>query len=116
MWRKQVAATDPEYEEAKRCPRCGQYGEKVSTVPGPKRHILKVETFQCITAGCRWEGTPWLIQINRDGSLGHRTPQGEKQYVLPQWAKNIGMRTVDEMRDVNAHQERTRDIAELEER
>lgn len=58
------------FEEARSCPRCGQYGEERTRHPGERGSTVYV--FVCKTEGCKWEDTTWLVQVNRDGSIPTR--------------------------------------------
>lgn len=64
-------------DEAKRCPRCRNAGQETSASKGPKGETVIVYT--CRTAGCRWEGTGWVVQVNADGSIPERKP-GPKMF------------------------------------
>ena len=70
-------------EEASCCPRCGLPGEQVSDTPaGPeaKRGTRLLMIF-CRTEGCQWKDTPWVVQINPDGSIPKPYEQlGAKRY------------------------------------
>lgn len=57
------------YEEAKRCPKCSKPGEvrKKTTVPGKPGAYVHV--IYCVTELCPWYNTPWLVQVNADGSI-----------------------------------------------
>lgn len=61
------------YEEAKTCPKCGRVGEVRLSVPAkPDRDIkpgTKIEHVYCTTELCRWYNTPWLLQVNPDGTI-----------------------------------------------
>lgn len=81
-------------EEAKRCPRCGESGEKHSE--RPVGGGAKVITFHCKNEGCAWFNTGWGVQINRDGSIPVNDGPGEKQFAMPDWLKNAGRREVEE--------------------
>lgn len=60
-----------DYEEAKRCPKCQQPGDKVSEhsagpefKPGTKAHII-----MCRNELCRWYDTTWVVQVRPDGTV-----------------------------------------------
>lgn len=72
-----AATTDTTYEEAKRCPKCGNPGEETTTARGP--HGSTVHTFTCRTELCRWYNTGWVVQVNADGSIPLRGA-GEKDF------------------------------------
>lgn len=79
---------DTTFEKAKRCPRCSNPGEVVSIHPtdrGGKVHVIF-----CRTAGCKWQDTSWLVEINRDGSIPVRSP-GDKEFTeLTETQKQMG--------------------------
>lgn len=56
------------FEQAKRCPKCGKPGEdSPKTTPGPKGS--RVHQIFCRTELCPWYNTPWMVQVNRDGTI-----------------------------------------------
>jgi hypothetical protein len=59
------------YEEAKLCPKCGKPGEVTRDLPAgrglPKG--TRVHEITCRTKLCPWEDTPWMVQVNPDGSI-----------------------------------------------
>lgn len=57
------------FEEAKRCPRCNQPGEDRKQIPAPGIPGAKVHTIYCVSQLCPWYDTPWLVQVNSDGSI-----------------------------------------------
>jgi len=72
------------YEEATRCPKCGNTGELVSKHPagtdlprGTMAHVL-----MCKTELCRWYNTTWLVQVNPDNTVPDAKTVGrQKQFV-----------------------------------
>lgn len=62
--------TQPTFEEAKVCPKCGKPGEDTSSIaaPGLPRGT-RVHTIFCRTELCRWHNTCWYVQVNPDGSV-----------------------------------------------
>lgn len=63
---------DTTFEEAKRCPKCGNPGRLALDKPGEKRS--RVMVFQCETELCTWFNTGWTVQVNEDGSIPTRKP------------------------------------------
>jgi hypothetical protein len=67
------------FEEASKCPRCGQPGEKGAEIPAPPGRGVpagaKLLTIWCrngnkaFSEDCRWFNTSWLVQVNPDGSV-----------------------------------------------
>lgn len=70
----------PTFEEARRCPICGNPGEdrkaiKSTAIAGAKLHYI-----YCVTQLCRWYDTFWIVQVNKDGSIPPPTNHtGEKK-------------------------------------
>lgn len=64
-------------EQAGTCPRCLKYGKPVGKQPGPRGSTVWV--YECVTPGCRWEGTRWVVQVMRDGTVPIRQ-KGEKDF------------------------------------
>lgn len=60
-------------EEAKRCPKCGNYGEDRIQRPVDRSTGLKAGTMvhiiYCVTEICPWFNTCWMVQVNKDGSI-----------------------------------------------
>ena len=65
--------TQTTYEQAKRCPKCGQSGDvrTIRLVPASAGlpRGTSVHTVYCVTELCKWYDTPWNIQVNADGSI-----------------------------------------------
>lgn len=65
----------PTWEEASRCPRCGQPGEdtkqqvvrNVRMPRGGQRPTMHQLT--CRNELCLWYNTHWMVQVNADGSI-----------------------------------------------
>jgi hypothetical protein len=87
---------DTTFEEAKRCPKCGNPGqEKLVT---PQRDGSRVHNFTCVTELCRWYDTGWVVQVMADGSIPIRQP-GVKDHPAPSgWIKEIAERQLDTLR------------------
>lgn len=74
-------AEEPTYEEAKRCPKCQEPGEKTKEevarrVPGARLH-----TIHCRNSRCSWYNTPYIIQVNPDGTIPR--PDAHKSRLFP---------------------------------
>lgn len=55
------------FEEARRCPKCQQVGDKRS-----ERFVgqgIKILLLFCTNTRCTWYDTPWPVQVNPDGSI-----------------------------------------------
>jgi hypothetical protein len=72
--------TDSTFEEARRCPRCGEPGEasgqhSISSRnrDGTRRQGItagaRLHQFFCRNSRCRWYNTPWEVQVNPDGTI-----------------------------------------------
>lgn len=59
------------FEEAKKCPKCGNPGQDRSTklVHNERGRPVQVHLIYCVTQLCPWYETPWTVQINEDGSI-----------------------------------------------
>lgn len=61
------------YEEATRCPKCGNPGDVTSKVPAPRQANLplgtQIHTVYCRSELCPWLNTCWMVQVNKDGSV-----------------------------------------------
>jgi hypothetical protein len=62
---------DTTYEEARRCPKCGNPGEVDSIKDGPRNlpRGTKIHTVYCRNQVCPWLDTCWLVQVNSDGTV-----------------------------------------------
>jgi hypothetical protein len=58
------------FEEAKQCPKCGEPGDdrKTEIVKNMKRGVT-VHHIYCVNQRCKWYNTPWMVQLNADGSI-----------------------------------------------
>jgi|SRR6266487_815514 len=66
------------FETASMCPKCGFIGEDRGTSPGPKKSTI--HHIYCGNARCKWYNTPYLVQVNEDGSIPKPTNHtGEKK-------------------------------------
>ena len=71
------------FEDAKRCPKCGQPGEdrKTHSVLNSRDQPVEVHMIYCVTTLCPWFETPWPVQVNTDGSIPEPYSQiGDKKY------------------------------------
>jgi hypothetical protein len=64
---------DTSYEEATRCPKCGNPGDVVKKEAAPAGANLprgtQIHTVYCRHPLCPWYNTCWLVQVNSDGSV-----------------------------------------------
>ncbi len=83
------------YETARKCPRCGFYGEETSAVPG--RRASTIHTFMCRTNNCRWENTSWIVQVKNDGSIPIRN-EGDKEFpAMTKFQERIAQAEIDRL-------------------
>lgn len=61
--------TDTTFEEAKRCPKCGQPGEDRNMRPAPKIRGAMIHIVYCVNKLCTWNETCWMVQVNSDGTV-----------------------------------------------
>ncbi len=57
------------YEEARRCPKCQQPGEDRHQELAHDGKGSTIHHIYCVNNRCRWYNTPWLVQVNKDGSV-----------------------------------------------
>ena len=78
------ATSETTFEEAKRCPKCQQPGDDVSSTEkySPnKGEMVTVHVIYCRNQICPWLNTAWVVQVNADGSIPAAYEQlGDKQY------------------------------------
>lgn len=66
------------FEEAKRCPICSNPGKELDSRRGPRGSTL--HRIECASPRCRWYGTAYVVQINRDGTIPPATLNREKSF------------------------------------
>lgn len=71
------------FEEACRCPKCGQPGASTKQITHPSG--TTIFTVLCENSLCLWYNTGWLVQRNRDGSIPERErgPRGADKDFVP---------------------------------
>ena len=59
------------FEDRKHCPKCKVAGDVTASLPAPptlpKGTVIK--TIYCRNERCNWFDTPWMVQVNPDGSV-----------------------------------------------
>jgi hypothetical protein len=74
-------------EEARKCPKCDRIGDLGGARPMQDRPGYQVINCYCRNPLCPWLDTPWIIQVNPDGSVPDPAPlgqaRGEKLYGDP---------------------------------
>lgn len=99
--------SDNTYEEATRCPKCGQPGNVRRKTAPPKGAGLKPGTMihhvYCEHELCPWYDTTWMVQVNPDGSVPPPTNHRGSAKIYQ------GFENHDQMaRDINASLEAQR--------
>lgn len=62
--------SDTTDEEARRCPKCKKPGEVRKTEPAKNMPTgTKIQHVFCVTDRCKWFDTPWMVQVNPDGTI-----------------------------------------------
>jgi len=75
--------TRPSFEQAKDCPKCGKPGEvrRVTASRDGTGRPVELHLVYCTTELCKWFDSPWVVQVNSDGSIPKAYSQiGEKKY------------------------------------
>lgn len=93
--------TETTYEEARRCSKCQQPGEKAGeerahgVTPGAKLH-----KFVCMNERCVWYGQVCrLVQVNPDGTIPPPIVKRDKQYpTIPDLSKQVNDRLAEQLR------------------
>lgn len=72
------------WEEASRCPKCGNVGREDGQM-ATQRRGTNVVKLTCENPLCKWFETPWFVQINPDGSIPdpESVLNSPKQFVVP---------------------------------
>lgn len=85
---------DTKFEQARRCPTCGNPGERIGISDlgaGDKLHH-----FLCRNEVCRDFDTGWIVQVSSDGSIPERKP-GPKQYPEQNFSGNYVHQVAEEL-------------------
>lgn len=75
------------FEQAKRCPQCKNPGDIRKQQLAPRMSGLpfgtKILHIYCVSRPCDWYNTPWIVQVNADGTIPAPTDHKgeEKVYV-----------------------------------
>jgi hypothetical protein len=59
----------PTFEDAKRCPECSEPGFDKKQEPAFDGKGSMLHHIYCMNNRCSWYDTPWLVQVNADGSI-----------------------------------------------
>jgi hypothetical protein len=78
------------FEEAKKCPRCATPGEDRKTQSAAIRGAT-VHHIYCVNENCKWYNTPWLVQVNADGSIPPPTNHKGKDKVYVGFEDHDGL-------------------------
>lgn len=87
------------FEEAKLCPKCKRAGEvrKSFKAENARGKMVDVHLVYCTTELCPWFGSPWVVQVNDDGTIPQPYSQlGDKQY--PKLSQESVSRVEDNIR------------------
>lgn len=59
------------YENAKKCPKCGQPGKEGRSFQAPASFPrgTKIVMIVCMSQLCPWFDSPWMVQVNPDGTV-----------------------------------------------
>lgn len=71
---------DTTYEEAARCPRCEQPGQEVAAGTHQMKGGSELRTIYCRNPRCSWCDTPWVVQVNPDGTVPPPTVDRQKSF------------------------------------
>lgn len=97
--------TDTTLEEAKRCPKCNEPGEETGSKPlrtSETRGARLLDVF-CRNSRCSWYNTPWVIQVNPDGTVPPPNMNREKRF--PKLDPVVGERVIGNLeRQLEAEQ------------
>lgn len=71
---------DTVFEEAKRCPKCGEPGKPHSQLP-PKNGNGMCHFFICENEACRnYDRPPWMVQVTRSGAIPVKDTKLDKDF------------------------------------
>ena len=68
------------FEEASRCPKCGNPGEEQSNEARPGVDGSTIRVVRCMNPPCRWFDTDWIIQVNSDNTVPVREGNQPKSF------------------------------------
>jgi hypothetical protein len=71
---------DTTFEEACRCPKCGEPGQEVAAENRRMRSGAELKQIYCRNARCNWLDTPWVVQVNPDGTIPEPTLDRQKSF------------------------------------
>lgn len=71
---------DTTYEEAARCPKCEEPGQEVAAETRTIRGGAQLRTIYCRNSRCAWCNTPWVVQVNPDGTVPPPTTDRQKSF------------------------------------
>lgn len=69
-----------DYEEARKCWKCKQYGKLDKTIPCENKADGKVEIFVCESQTCPKFEETWIVQVLPDGTIPERTLGDAKEF------------------------------------
>lgn len=96
------------FEEARRCPRCDQAGEIVSTRPSRDNdgNPCKVHILRCQNPRCSWFETDWVVQQLTDGTVPVR--EGMERKTFPAIPGMTQEKAQEQLKELTKGEENTR--------
>lgn len=73
----------PDFEEATRCPKCGQVGYQASSRNVKSQATgrrVTVYVYKCDNNLCLWYNTGWLVQPSGDGVVARGNQRGDNAF------------------------------------
>lgn len=92
------------FEEAKRCPKCKQPGREVDTQRGSYGSTMHV--IHCANKRCQWYETPYIVQVNSDGSIPE--PSNDRPHQFPKLVGQDNLTEADIERRIQSMYTQTR--------
>lgn len=89
------------FEEAKRCPKCDQTGELLSTrgVADNEGRPAKLHILRCQNERCSWFDTDWVVQQLHDGTVPVR--EGMERKTFPQVPGMTQEKAAEQIKGIN---------------
>ncbi len=68
------------FEEACRCPKCGQPGQELASENRRLKGGGELKQIYCRNTRCNWLDTSWAVQVRPDGTIPEPTLDREKSF------------------------------------
>lgn len=96
------------FEEAKRCPKCDNPGELMSTrnVRDNEGRPAKVHILRCQNNRCRWFETDWVVQQLEDGTVPVR--EGMEQKTFPKMPGMTQEKAAEQIKEISDEERKKR--------